>query len=79
MQLTKYVFVKAVANTKTLPVERFLDGINHIFGVPERLITDRGSAFTSKRFKDYCGKMGVTHNLNAVATPRANGQVERYN
>lgn len=76
---TKFVFMKAVTSTRTAPVERFLNEIAETFGLPKRLISDRGSAFTSKALKEYCNGRGIKHVLAAVATPRANGQVERYN
>ncbi|KAJ8976490.1 hypothetical protein NQ317_008465 [Molorchus minor] len=44
-----------------------------------RVITDRGTAFTSHSFRTFCLENGIKHILNAVATPRANGQCERYN
>lgn len=48
-----------------------------IFGNPARIITDRGSAFTSHEFGDYCTKEGIQHLLIATGVPRGNGQVER--
>lgn len=50
-----------------------------LFGVPSRIITDRGTTFTSSKFKEFLSEKSVKYVLNAVATPRANGQVERYN
>lgn len=44
-----------------------------------RLITDRGSCFTSGEFKRFCTESEIQHTLNAVSAPRANGQVERFN
>ncbi|KAJ8916988.1 hypothetical protein NQ315_012903 [Exocentrus adspersus] len=76
---TKFVFLKAVASTKTQPLLTFLDSVIENFGVPRRIITDRGSCFTSKLFKKYCEDLNIKHVQNATATPRANGQVERYN
>jgi transposase InsO family protein len=77
---TKFIIMKAVPNTKTTHVEKFLkERIIEIFGVPKRLVTDRGTCFTSERFKQTCKRLGTKHILNATATPRANGQVERYN
>lgn len=49
------------------------------FGVPIRLITDKGTSFTSKIFQEFITSFGIQHIVNAVATPRANGQVERFN
>ncbi|GBL96460.1 hypothetical protein AVEN_229915-1 [Araneus ventricosus] len=41
------------------------------------LIYDRGSAFTSKAFSDYCTEEGIQHLQIATGVPRRNGQVER--
>lgn len=76
---TKYVFMKAVKNTKSSPVIHFLKEIFNTFGVPRRIICDQGTAFTSKEFKKYATEIGVKVVYNATGTPRANGQVERYN
>lgn len=75
----KFVFLKAVRTTKVQPLVAFLYSIIENFGVPRRIITDRGSCFTSKAFRKYCEDLNVKHVLNGTATPRANGQVERYN
>ncbi|KAJ8915718.1 hypothetical protein NQ315_000652 [Exocentrus adspersus] len=48
-------------------------------GVPERIISDRGKCFTSKDFQSFCCQEIIKHVLNAVACPRSNGQVERFN
>lgn len=49
------------------------------FGLPVRIISDRDTSFTSTAFKTFCNQVGIKHELNAVACPRANGQVERFN
>lgn len=49
------------------------------YGVPNRLISDRGSAFTSYEFKQFMDESSSNHILVAIACPRANGQVERIN
>jgi transposase InsO family protein len=76
---TKFAFLKAVRNTKVGPVLKFLDEIFNMFGVVRRIICDRGSCFTSKHFVRYCATLNIKVNHNATATPRANGQAERYN
>lgn len=76
---TKYLFLKAVRNTKSFTSIKVLKEYFGIFGVPRRLISDRGTSFTSTSFKQFMEEKGIKHVLNAVATPRANGQVERYN
>lgn len=76
---TKFIVLKPVKSTKTSMVIDQLREYFSIFGVPKRIISDRGSCFTSSKFKTYVNELGTKHVLNAVATPRANGQVERYN
>lgn len=76
---TKYIILAPVKNTKSVNSISALKNYFHTFGVPTRIISDRGTSFTSKRFEEYLRTLGIKHVLNAVATPRANGQVERYN
>lgn len=49
------------------------------FGNPRRIISDRGAAFTSNLFKDYCNDENIEHVQITTGVPRANGQVERMN
>lgn len=78
---TKFVFLRAVRNTQTkYVIDYFKD--NYFFatyGTPKILISDRGSCFTAKKFQLFCEQNHIRHVLNAVAIPRANGQVERLN
>lgn len=76
---SKFIVLKAVRNTKSKTSISVLQEYYGIFGLPNRLISDRGSSFTSAKFKSFMNDIGVKHILNAVASPRANGQVERYN
>lgn len=76
---TKFVFLEPVKATSVKYVIKALNNFIEIFGVPTRVISDRGSAFTSESMKLYCQELGIKHVLNAVASPRANGQCERYN
>lgn len=76
---TKFVFIKPVRNTNAQNVINALDDIFYMFRSPGRIISDRGSCFTSHAFRRFCLDRGIKHILNAVASPRSNGQVERYN
>ncbi|CAB3256531.1 unnamed protein product [Arctia plantaginis] len=76
---TKFINIRPVKDTKTTTaIKAFKEHFSY-FGVPSRLITDRGSCFPSAKFKNFIDQLKVKHILNAVATPRANGQVERFN
>ncbi|GBM13808.1 hypothetical protein AVEN_50150-1 [Araneus ventricosus] len=48
-----------------------------VFGNPSRIISDKGSAFTSKDFEAYCKDEGIRHIQITTSVPRANGQIER--
>jgi transposase InsO family protein len=76
---TKFVVMKPVRTTRTVPVIEFVNAITAVFGNPARVITDRGTAFTSRDFGQYCRESGIEHVLVAVGSARANGQVERSN
>lgn len=76
---TKFVFIQPVKDTKAARVTKMVMEVMCLFGAPTRIITDRGTAFTSQKFKVFCNTYGIKHILNAVATPRSNGQCERVN
>lgn len=75
---TKFIFLTATKDTKVAPVTRFISKLTETYGVPFRIVTDQGSCFTSKAFKAYCQNANIKHVLNALSTPRANGQIERF-
>ena len=58
---------------------KFIKSLVCRFGVPNRIITDNGSQFTSGVFQDYCESLGTKICFASVAHPRSNGQVERAN
>jgi transposase InsO family protein len=53
--------------------------IIHRFGVPNSIITDNGTQFTSRKFLDFCEDHHIQVDWTAVAHPMTNGQVERAN
>ncbi|GFV97998.1 transposon Ty3-I Gag-Pol polyprotein [Trichonephila clavipes] len=56
-----------------------LENQRHVFGNPARIITDKGSAFTSSTFEDYCKKENILHISITTGLPRSNGQIEKQN
>ncbi|GFX18840.1 hypothetical protein TNCV_4143611 [Trichonephila clavipes] len=73
---TKFTWLYPV---KTVSAESALEKLKQqkTFGNPIRIISDRGSAFTSKLFNDYCDEENIQHLQIATGVPRGNGQVER--
>ena len=58
---------------------KFIEGIVYRFGVPNRIITDNGTQFTSRAFLSFCEELGIKVCFASVSYPRCNGQVERAN
>lgn len=77
--LTNNVLLFPAKSTHTQAAIRSLQKFVDQWGLPDRLITDRGTCFTSKAFQDYCQHNGIRHTLNSSRHPQANGQVERIN
>jgi transposase InsO family protein len=47
--------------------------------VPNTIITDNGTNFTSKKFLEFADGYGIRIDWASVGHPRTNGQVERAN
>jgi transposase InsO family protein len=76
---TKWVEVEPVCTIPTRSAVKFIRGLVCRFGVPNRIITDNGSQFTSGLFWEYCALTSVKICFASVAYPRSNGQAERAN
>jgi transposase InsO family protein len=51
----------------------FIQDIIFRFGVPNSIITNLGSNFTSSEFFDFCEQRSIQIKYSSVAHPRANG------
>lgn len=77
--LTKYVQLYPCRSTNTAAVLRSMEKFCAERGIPDRIISDRGTCFTAHAFEAFCQKNGIRHTLNSTRHPQANGQVERTN
>ena len=48
------------------------------FGLPDVIVSDNGTQFTSHLFQSYCLKNGIQHIRTAPFHPQSNGQAERF-
>jgi transposase InsO family protein len=76
---SKFTWLYAVKSTNSAEVIDRFKKQAAVFGNPRRIISDRGTAFTSGDFREYCKYENIQHVLTTTGIPRANGQVERVN
>lgn len=76
---TKFVWIFPVKSTTTEETKNKLLNVTSVFGNPNRIITDRGTAFTSSDFTKYCKDENIELIHITTGVPRGNGQVERVN
>jgi transposase InsO family protein len=76
---TKFVWVYPTKGTTAKETLAKLSLHQQTFGNPARIITDRGAAFTSHDFKEYCETENIQHVLVTTGVPRGNGQAECTN
>jgi hypothetical protein len=78
-KFTKWIEVQPIAKVISNEVVKFIGDIKHCFGVPNRIITDLGKAFTSSVFWDFFQDNLIDVYYSSVTHPRCNGQIERAN
>lgn len=76
---TKFTWIFPTKSTTTKEVLAKMSIIQQTFGNPRRIVTDRGTAFTSEDFNNYCRDEKIQHVLITTGVPRGNRQVERVN
>lgn len=76
---TKFVRLYVCRTTKSDEVIKHLCDYFRTYSKPQRIISDRGTSFTSQTFSEFLEKESVKLVLVASGTPRANGQVEIVN
>lgn len=76
---TKMTKLYAVNSTSTRDVIGCLNKYFSYYSRPVRMITDRGTCFTSFEFDKFLMDKNIQHVKVATASPQANGQVEKQN
>jgi transposase InsO family protein len=58
---------------------KFFESIVYRYGVPNSIITDNGTNFTSGEFQEFAKELGIKIKYASVAHPKSNGKVEKAN
>jgi hypothetical protein len=69
----KWIEYKPIASLTSTKAVEFIQEIMFMFGIPNSIITDLGSNFTSSEFFCFCGQRSIQIKYASVAHPRANG------
>ena len=78
--LTKWPEAKAIPNAKATTVAEFIyKDIICRHGVPEEILSDRGTSFINQVIDTLCEKFQTKHRLTSSYRPQTNGMVERFN
>jgi transposase InsO family protein len=78
-KFSKWIEAHPIANLKSEQAMSFFTDIIHRFGVPNSIITDNGSQFTSRKFLEFCDNYHIRVDSATVAHPQTNGKVQRAN
>ena len=71
---TKWIKAKSYVELMSKEVFNFVEeNIMTRLGVPETIITDNGTIFTSNRFKEYTGNLKIRLEQSMPYYPQANG------
>ena len=74
---SKWLDAIPVANSNSSNTIRELRKLFTTHGIPEVIVSDNGTAFTSVDFSDFMAKNGVKHLKTAPYHPATNGLAER--
>src|SRR6185437_12233181 len=78
-KFTKWIEAKPITTIDSKEAVKFFLDIVYRFGVPNSIITDNGTNFTSHYFQEFVEGYGIRIDWASVGHPCTNGQVERAN
>jgi transposase InsO family protein len=78
-KFSKWIEAVPVTNQEATTAVKFFESIIYRYGVPNSIITDNGTNFTSGEFQEFAKNLGIKVKYASVAHPKSNGQVEKAN
>ena len=77
---TKWAETKPLATISSKKVQNFVwEEIICRFGIPQEIVSDNGTQFDNKEFREFCSELGIKKNFSSVDHHQTNGQVEAIN
>jgi transposase InsO family protein len=78
-KFTMWIKAKLAASITAAKAVEFILEIIYHFDVPNNIITNNGTQFIAREFRDFCDSVGIKVNYASVSHPQRNVQVERSN
>jgi ribonuclease HI len=78
-KFSKWIEVVVVTNQEATTSVKLFESITYRYGVPNSIITDNGTNFTSGEFQEFAKELGIKIKYASVAQPKSNGQVGKAN
>jgi transposase InsO family protein len=78
-KFSKWIEAVPVTNQEETTSVKFFESITCRYGVPNSIITDNGTNFTSGKFQEFAKELGIKIKYASVAHPKSNRQVEKAN
>ena len=75
---SKWAEVVEMSQTSTSRTITVLRQLFATHGIPEQIVTDNGSQFTSEDFTKFVKSNGIRHSLSSPYHPASNGEAERF-
>ena len=79
--ITKMMILRPTHSTATAvdTARIFMDAVIRVHGVPQTIVSDRDTRFTSNFWREICRVMGTTLAMSSGFHPQTDGQTERAN
>jgi transposase InsO family protein len=78
-KFTKWIEVKPTISITLVKAVEFIKEIMYRFGIPNNIIIDNGTQFTTREFKNFCVDSCIKINYASVSHLQSNDQVEHSN
>ena len=76
---SRYPFVFPVKSLGTVEVTECLKKVFAMFGYPDSILSDRGTAFESNDFQNFCTERKIVKKRTTAYNPKGNSICERFN
>jgi ribonuclease HI len=78
-KFSKWIKAVPVTNQEATTAVKFFESIVYRYDIPNNIITDNGTNFTSGEFQEFAKNLSIKIKYASVAHPKSNSQVEKAN